>query len=184
MTTTSEIADALADDASYTLPDGRILRLRIEPDEQDPIHSFGEGWVYGRAQWVERQETYADGPEASRWKFPRPDGFDGNAEILMRHARAALWWQPYVEDGDVRRGTPAFAEYRQQVYDLFEFGFNQIGVELLDGTDAYGRPIVTRCAWLAGVDPFPDRDYVRSIVVDLLSEEDFGLAPEPAEIGG
>lgn len=176
-TTTHEILDALVDDRdTVDVGGGLTLRLRIQPDDCDPIESFGDGYVYGKAEWVRRRETYASG--SVEFYFPRPDDMDGNAEILRRGRDAALWWQPFRDGGGPadRRGTPEFAAYRENVLDIVEYGFSQIGVEVLHGEDAYGHPIVTACAWLGGIEPNPDREYARAVVTDLLSELDIASA--------
>ena len=86
--------------------------------------------------------------------YPRPDGFDGNAEKLSYGNGDCVWWQPH-SDGP-KRGTPEFEQERKHVRDLLEFGMCGFILELLEGKDAYRQPIVTKVASLWGIEPFPE----------------------------
>jgi hypothetical protein len=95
----------------------------------------------------------------------RPDDFDGNAEKLWLSSDF-VWWQP---PPDVPRTSEHFAAFRSQVRSLAEYGYCGVIVELLDGEDAYHRPIVREVASLWGIDSL-DNGYLREVVGDLLSE--------------
>lgn len=151
----------LRDDGdTVDLPDGRKLRLRIEPDPHATINDFD---CYGKCSTV--HDYIRDG------KQPRPDGFDGNAEKIQVDRGLWVWWQP-SSDGP-KRGTPEFDKDRRQIRDLLELGFCVVGVELLDvSADHYGRGVVRDAAYLGAVEPYPDKDYLLSVVTDLVTELD------------
>lgn len=146
-----EIEDLTQDGDVIDLPDGRKLRLRIQPDDTNP---FTEYETYGKVEWANR-----------RYERQRPDGFDGNAEILN-----GAWWQPPA-DGP-KRGTEEFAKFRQLVLKLIEFGMETVILEVLDGEDAYHRPIVTQVTSLGGIDSLED-GYLAEVVKEL--GEELGL---------
>ncbi len=153
--------DALTAGDTCTLADGRRFRLELEPDCESitDISDFGE--CYGRTEWT-RNTDY--GPR-------RPFDFSGNAEIMVRDHGSSLWWEPY-DIGDIPNGRAGkeFADYRQNVRDILEFGFYVARLEQLTGSDAYGRPIVTAFATLGGIEPFPDTDYLKEIAGELFEE--------------
>lgn len=159
-TTRAAAIEALRDDrATYDMPDGRTLRLCITPDEGfDP---FAELDTYGRVAWVD-DRGYRQG---------RPDGFDGNAEKLQAGRSEQVWWQPPA-DGP-KRGAEGWRELRSLVSDLLEFGCSVVTVELLEGEDAYRRPIVRDAASVGGVEPMSyGSEYLSELVSDLLAELD------------
>ena len=149
----------LTDDGDEVETSSGTLRLRVEPDEIG-FDTWSDD-CYGRVEYVD------DRPRHYVGQYPaRPDGFDGNAEKI--HVRdGAYWWQP---PADIVRGTDVFTRQRRLVRDLLDYGFSSVGLELLKGTDAYGRPIVTNAAWLGGVEPNADADYLAEVVRDLASE--------------
>lgn len=161
---TIDFLSSLADDGdTVELPDGRTLRLRIEPDQDSS--AWGEDF-YGEFALVERD----------RWTgrdLPRPDNFDGNSEKMQLRDGDPFWWQPPRGDYELsaKRGSKEFAEFRQAVRDLVEFGFTSVGLELLDGVDAYHRPIVKDAQWLGGVDSL-EGGYLQDVLSDLLAEMD------------
>lgn len=151
-----------SDGDTVELPDGRELRLSVEPDDVNPFEEYD---AYGRLEW-QRYGTY--GPV-------RPDGFTGTAEIVERDGNSALWWQPPV-DGPVR-GSEHWSAFRQLVSDLMSYGFHSLAVELLDTErDAYGRRIVRGIASVSGVEPFQTREYQAELIAQLVAE----LAEEDA----
>lgn len=157
MTTDTEIqtlADALRlDGDTAQLPDGSVLKLSILPDEgYDP---FLDTESYGKVE------------ACGRYNSNRPDGFDGNGEIL-NSGGTAIWWQPPADAP--RRGTPEFRDLRQMVLDLIEYGMQVVLLQRLDGLDFRGRPNVVESASLCGVEPFANSEYIESIVIDLLPE--------------
>lgn len=168
-TTTSlhnEIVDALADDGdTFELPDGRKLRLKVEPDDItfDSLDEMGD--CYGATAWVQRSRDFI-------YDEPRPAGFDGCAEKLHLPSGGRVWWQPDPNGGAESRykDPEGFKAFRQQVIDILEYGFRGYIIEVLDGEDAYARPIVREVASIWSVEPFADRGYVRSLVSDLLAE--------------
>lgn len=170
LSTLSEDGDTLE------LDDGRVLRLRVEPDEYgfDDISEFGD--VYGRTEWTRNNDYGAQ----------RPSDFTGRAEILNRDGRSTLWWEPYW-DNDYPNGgrgeTFDHAAERRNVRDILEYGFQCYGLELsemiADSRGALHR-VVVDTAWLSGVEPFADSAYVATIVSDLASELDLSKGSEDA----
>jgi len=155
-----DLSDLRDDGDTVDLPDGRTLRVRIVVDED---HSVTDEEFWGEFEWV----------RGSRWDdhTRRPDGFDGNAEIFDRDHGSVLWWQPPRGDYALSygRGTKEFAEFRQSVRDLLNYGFKGVIVELLDGFDAYQRPIVTQSESLWGIDSVED-GALAYVVADLVAE--------------
>lgn len=164
-TTRAAAIEALHDDRdTYDMPDGRTLRLCITPDEGFDIFACLD--TYGRIEWVD-DRTWND----YGYRKGRPDGFDGNAEKIRANRSEEVWWQPPT-DGP-KRGAEGWAELRSLVSDLLEFGCYVITVELLDGEDAYRRPIVRDAASIGGVEPLSyGSDYLSELVSDLLGELD------------
>lgn len=146
------------DGDTFELEDGRTLRFRVEPDQDSTIR---DDEFYGA--FSEYAFDYSD--ESGR---QRPAGMNGNAEKLRCDRGSFVWWQP---PADVPRGSEAFATFRANVSEILEFGYQTIGVEVLAGTDAYGRPIVVDAAWLGGVEPWSygrlDQQYVSDLCAEL-----------------
>jgi hypothetical protein len=147
----------LEDDGdTLTLDDGRVLRLKIEVDQDASINDFD---CYGRVN-MERIRRNDYGHEM------RPDGFTGNAEKLWYGNDGPWWWEPPV---DVKRSDPVFKSLRDNVRELLEFGFKGVILELLQGEDAYHRPIVVESASLWGIDSL-DNGYIHEVVSELADE--------------
>lgn len=151
--------DALEDDDDrYELSDTVTLRLKSLPDDGDP---FQETDTYGQIADAEYRGSYP----------PRPDGFDGNAEKMwLQQNGGCVWWQP---PADVKRTDDGFKELRDLVNDIASFGHHGLVLEWLEGSDAYGRPIVRFSASLWGLEPFLDNAYRRTIVGELLGELEY-----------
>lgn len=170
MTTFDDICDALDQDGdTIELDDGRTLRLRTGQDEE-PVMDRLEPDCYGKVAWV------ADSP----WGHPkeRPDGFTGRAEKI--HLRdCSLWWEPPADVYDAtqrqRRGEDigrhtTIRDLRLLLIDLFEFGFQYVALELLDGRDAYERPIVVAVHSIYGVEPVEYRAFCDFLRADFLPD--------------
>lgn len=146
----------LQDDGdTLDLGDGRTLRLRIEPDFIDP---FVEYETYGKVQ-------VADNRSGGRYAT-RPKGFDGNSEKLHIGNNGPFWWQP---PDDVKRTDDGFRKLRSLVIDLLERGMYVVLLEVLQGTDAYRRPIVVSVASLGGIDSLHN-GYLAEVLGDLYAE--------------
>ena len=155
----SDLAEALAEaiygsDATVE-HNGQTFRVCVEPDTDHSL--FDDGDWYGTLQWV---TVDRDTGRPS----PRPTGFDGRARKLQSGSGDAVWWQPPadVADDDI----PALG---RTIVDLLEFGYVGVIVEQLDGTDAYGVPIVVATASLWGIGGLDDESAV-DIISDLLTE--------------
>jgi hypothetical protein len=146
--------EQLKDDGdTIELPDGRKLRVRIQPDEGVSINDFPD--CYGETAWMSHDRQ-------------RPDTFTGAAEVLKHDYPHRLWWQP---PADVVRGTPQFAKLRRLVLELLEFGFCYVALELLEGEDAYRRPIVVKVESLSGIDSVAD-GYLQEVLGELREQLD------------
>lgn len=147
-------------DATYGAPsvvylsDGRLVRSELVPDQHSEISDFD---FYGGLKWQRNVNDHA----------VRPDGFDGNAEIIEKTWDQSLWWQPPI---DVERNTPAYTTLRSLVVDILNYGFWGIVLELCDGEDAYGKPIVKHYASIWGLEPTVSVEDLKFIIQDLWSE--------------
>jgi hypothetical protein len=118
-------------DGSVDLDNGDRVRVTIESDEHTSVDDFD---CYGRLAWVEDYRGDADWHRyGTSWVYsgqhaPRPDGFDGNAEILDVGHGDRMWWQPPA-DG-FPRGTDEFRRMRTALVDLLCHGFSVVSVEL------------------------------------------------------
>jgi len=150
---------SLTDDGdTLTLDDGRVLRLKIECDQDATINDFGD--CYGISGYVEngRRNDYG--------YYPRPEGFTGNSEKLWWGNDGPWWWEPPT---DVKRSDPVFKSLRDSVRELLEFGFKGVVLELCEGKDYYGKQIVINSASLWGCDSV-DAPYLQEIVRELADE--------------
>lgn len=162
------------DNDTAALKDGRTARLRIEHDEAFTIEDMGPE-AYGLVAWDSHRTNDYGYPE-------RPDGFDGNAEkVSTSDGRDRFWWQPPADlCGGWERGGEHFPKLRSLVADLVTYGFHVVTVEVLDGIDAYNRPIVVAVASLGGIDSLDD-GYLDDVVGELLGELDAEVADEERE---
>ena len=153
--------DGVNDSSMIHEPDTRTLRLKIEPDQDS--NPFQEWECWGKIDYDGRPNDYGH--------RTRPDRFDGNAERLwLDQNGGSVWWQPPTGDYEVKRTDPQWETFRRHVIELASYGMVGLVVELLDGEDAYGRPIVVGTASLWGIEPFPDREYVAEVVGELVAE--------------
>ena len=135
-----------------TLPNGKKIRLIMSPDYGTNINDFD---YLGKVEWVSNHGGI---------RGYRPKNFDGSAEIVKRDGNANLWWSP---PKDVRIGSDIFRTIRKQALDVIEYGYYVYKLELLDGLDAYERPIVTKVAALGGIEPFLENDDKIDILTGL-----------------
>ena len=140
------IADAVAaldhDGATVELAPGVTLRLTVEPDcDANPFECDDYlGTIVHR-----------DSAPRNEYGRPmRPDGFDGNAEVIQLGRSDFYWWQPPADAP--RRGTPEWDDFRRYVVELGEYGYAVVIVDVEVGTDAVGRPIIAGRGVLGGVD--------------------------------
>lgn len=164
MTTTLDLTALREDGDTLDIGRGRSLRLVVSPDFDTDINDFD---FYGK---IGQPETRRSSDWTGR-KY-RPQGFTGNAEILHGGQRSyvPVWWEP---PADVKRGTPEFARLRETVSDLLNFGFHCVKVELLEGRDAYGRPIVKDFEVIGGVDSLDGNE---GLIADLVAQVLAGMS--------
>jgi len=148
------------DGDTLELRDGRTLRLRIEPDDTNYMDDPDE--FYGTVAWVERDRD-------TGYDKTRPAGFGGTARKLLANRHGdRVWWQPPT-DGPTP-GTPEFDKMSEHLQALLEFGYVGVILEVLDGTDAYNRPIVTKAQSLWRIESDYDPEYLAEVVRDLANE--------------
>jgi hypothetical protein len=161
--TDRDLATLLVNDQKVELSGGRFVRLVIEHDDEYSIADDGD--------WFGKVE--------STWRFsgrahqPRPEGFDGSARKI--HVGGdTYWWQPPT---DVLGDKDALRKLTTAVHDALLHGYFIVKVEAWNGTDAYGRPVITDYATLGAVDfntayaiTGDDTGYLRDIVADLLAD--------------
>jgi hypothetical protein len=158
MTETQLDLSELQDDGdTLTLDDGRVLRLKVEPDDcariEDDEDFFGKF-----AAPVKNRDTGRE---------DRPVGFTGNAEKLhYGPGYYSIWWEP---PRDIKRSDEHFKEFRSTVLDILENGYCIIGLEILQGEDAYHRPIVVAAEFLGGNDSW-SVEHIQEVVRDLAGE--------------
>ena len=151
-----ELDKLRTDGDTIDLNDGRVLRLRIECDPYSTVEDAPD--CYGL---VGRSTTDRDTGHQRR-----PSNMNGSAEILRRDCRAHLWWQP---PPDIEQDSRS--ELRNLVADLCEYGFKGVILELCEGEDHYGAPIVRDSASLWGIDSL-ENGYLLTVVGELWGELD------------
>lgn len=130
--------------------DGETWRLRIDGDCDTSINDFD---CYGK---IETVRSY-DG------RSTRPAAFDGKARILDRTWGWHTWWQP---PSDLT--TDQIDEQFKFVEMIYREGFYLLIVEHINGTDAYGEPIVVDYTTLGAIDPDHDDSDLVEYVVDMI----------------
>lgn len=130
----------LVDGGIATLPDGRTLRLVISDDDDYTIHDDGD-W-YG--QIVHVSECRQDDIHGY---YRRPDSFDGAARKIYA-GRTIYWWQPPADVKDPAQ----IRTLRDSVRHTLIYGYQNVGVELCEGNDAYGHPIVVEDVFHMGIE--------------------------------
>lgn len=166
-----DAVDALVDDGDEWESGEWTLRLSIVPDDH---MSVMDEETFGALAWVQDYRGDADwGRWPTAWIYsghhqPRPDGFDGNAEIIRTAQSDPVWWQPPT-DGP-KRGTEEFRQMRALVMDLLDYGYIGMTVEAFRHRDIYGRGCVEAVAGLFGIEAMYDDDYRRDVVRELVGE--------------
>lgn len=143
------------DGDTLELEDGRVLRLKIEVDQDTELSDFPD--CYG---------TIGDSRRNDGGNEIRPEGFTGNAEKLWYGNYGPWWWEPPT---DLKRTDPVFKSLRDQVRELLAFGFKGVILELLSTCDGCGRSQVVKGASLWGIDSL-DNGYIHEVVSELADE--------------
>jgi hypothetical protein len=161
MNTLTHPLDTLTGDgATHTLPDGRTLRCVIAPDHDYTVTGDGD-WFGMLAPVTEDRHYYGR-------HTGRPDGFDGSAVILHDYNGERWWWQA---PADVRDNPRTLGDLRACLLDAIHYGASVVALELCDGTDAYGAPIVQNYAITGSVldahDPVTLHDVLAGLLDDL-----------------
>lgn len=159
---TTAALDALTDDGdSYTYTaDGReyTIRLHMESDPDTNLADDGD-WFGTISAW---QGYHSDRQE-------RPAGFNGLARKVNVNGEW-VWWQPPAE---VRNDDQAIRNLHDQIHQILEYGYTWVGLSLHETvTDSRGgdHDVTVATASLGGVEPFPDREYLRDVISELLVE--------------
>lgn len=145
----------------YDVGGGRSVRYLVEFDYFTTINDFDD---LGTTAPVEPDRYYDCFPHAER-----PKGFDGSAHILQV-GDVAVWWQPPF---DWRTLTPETQKsIIDMVYRVLEVGYQVVTVEVCEGADHYGDPIVTGASSYGGVEPweYGDTSTLAMVLPDLLGE--------------
>jgi hypothetical protein len=145
------------DGDTLTLDDGRVLKLKIEVDQDTSINDFD---FYGTVERYCHRYVYGEG------RSPRPENFTGNAEKIQVSRGEWIWWEPPT---DVKRTDPNFKALHDNVRDILEYGFNGVILQLCEGKDYYGKLVVVNDASLWGIDSL-DNGYIHEVVRELASE--------------
>ena len=136
-----------------------MLRLRFEPDQDYGINDYDSD---GRIEWTRRNDYGA----------VRPSTMDGSARVIDTDYPYSLWWQPPGKEiiGDTPWDDATMRREESRVRDLVRFGFQGIILEVLQGEDAYRRPVVVGVASLWGIEWDVDAVYLAGVVSDLAAE--------------
>ena len=146
--------------ASLALADGRTLVMVVVIDDANPMDDMDEGTWTGRVEFGTRDRT--TGYDV------RPDGMDGRARKLQTRGDDPIWWQVPADVPD--DAIPAMA---RNIVDLLECGYIAVGVKLREAvTDSIGgaHTVTVREAWMGGIEPFPDPEYLAYVAADLIAE--------------
>lgn len=165
-TTLTHPLDTLTDDGdTHTLPDGRTLRVRILPDHDYRVTDDSDWFGALAPVTLDRCTGWHDG---------RPAGFDGAAVIITDHHGDRWWWQA---PDDVRANPDRMTAMRACLVDALTYGASVVMLDLCDGTDAFGAPIVRHYVCIGGVLDAYDTDVLREVLSDLLDDlcNDTGL---------
>lgn len=147
--TTTTIYDSLREHGdTVALPDGRTLRLRITPDETTRLDDFD---IYGEA-----------------WPTVTTD-----RTVSLLSIVGPFDWEPPADYEELTED--AKASLRTLVGEIVSFGFSSVWLEVLEGEDAYGRPVVKDYAVIGGVEPLPGDYDIAAVLSDYLLP-DLGLA--------
>lgn len=161
-----DLSSLTSDGDTVEVDESRTLRLRILPDAD--IDPFDDSDFWGKIA------PLGASPRNDYGERERPTGFDGNAEKLSVASNGeTVWWQPPADGPE--RTDPIFAKFRQNVLDLLENGMCGVVLEILDGKDAYGTPVVVKTESLWGIDSL-ENGYLAVVVKDLAQE--LGLTVE------
>lgn len=162
---TTATAYALYNDGdTETLPDGRVLRLRLEPDQNHSVNDYESD---GRIEWTRRNDYGA----------VRPSTMDGSARVIDTDWPYDLWWQPPGKEiiGDTPWDDATMRREAARVADLVRYGFQGVILELVghtpgQGADAYGRPVVVGVASVWGIEWDVDAAHLAEVVAELAAE--------------
>ena len=170
-----DIKDLSDDGDEFELPDGTLVRLKIETDDIDALRHFEDADCFGKVEQVghNRYPEMHQGNEDA----VRPAGFDGAAFKIKiprsYHMEGNFWWQPYDRHWD--RET-MLAE-KARIHQLLFEGFKQVGLLHIKPGPAnaptFGETTINE-SWSRGGDEF-----YPELIDDLLSELDVDLELEP-----
>ena len=153
MKLTKEQALELAQTNTLELDNGKTLRFRMSPDDT----RINDWDCYGKVVHI--------------WKGDdaRPQDFDGMAEKIHTPFDS-YWWQP---PQDLRSGWHNYEnknKFRQTIVDILTFGFDNYWIELCDGENAYGEPVVQDYTVCGGFEPLQNDDDVADTLMDMAYE--------------
>ena len=134
---------SLDHDGAIAVIDGRTYRLVVTPDMDVSINDYD---CYGRYDWGIQ----------SGWQTRPPEDFDQERTERLAILNDVVFWEP--PEGFESWPHPAQQALRHQVRDLVSFGFHVVTVERIDGTDAYGKPIVVDFDCIGGVDTIDSQE--------------------------
>lgn len=119
---------AQCDGDTWDMDDGRVIELRVTPDDDMSImDEQGEGVWCGQLEWVHQTNDYG-------WPI-RPEWADGGAEIIYRDRGDVLWWRPLddcLKDRGIRDAV------RSTVCELLEYGYSNVDVTVDGHTASLG----------------------------------------------
>lgn len=167
-----DIKDLSDDGDEFELPDGTLIRLKIEVDDAGALEHLQDFECYGKIEPVGHNrypEMHGGSEEAVR-----PAGFDGAAFKIKiprsYHYEGNVWWQPPgLEITGARWDRKTTMEEKDRIYQLLFWGFKQVGLQHVKSNG-----VVADESWIGGVDEF-----YPELIDDLLSELNVDLELEP-----
>lgn len=150
---------SLTDDGdTLELDDGRVLRLKIEVDQDASINDFD----YGKAEWT----------RSNNFGSVRPAEFSGRARKIDVDSPYSLWWEPWegATDEQIHESIP-------RIVDLVRFGFKGVILELWSTCDHCNAKSLVKDASLWGIDSL-DNGYIHDVVTELAGEINASIDPQ------
>lgn len=159
MELTKEQALELAQTNTLELDNGQTLRFRMSPDDL----SINDWDCYGTIEHIGRNG-----------RSERPHNFDGMAEKIWGY-NEQYWWQPPDDIRSQWHDKEIRKQFRETVKNILAFGFDCYWIELCEGSNAYGEPIVVDYAVCGGFEPLQNDEHIADSIMEIAYQLDVQL---------